>query len=431
MLELDSFGISAKAQIDLGYASLNSITSYRESDLDQTVDLDASQLPFATNSGFQTSDSFTQELQLVSKDTQRLEWVLGGFYLHEDASQQINNRLNFPVGPPNLLDQIGGTVETDSFGLYGNVKLNVTDKLAAQAGLRYNRDERDLNFEQMTTLFDIPVTIPAFNEDEESFSAFTPRFVLEYKPAEQALIYASVSRGYKAGGFNTNVNQSSFERESLWAYELGYKNTFWDDRARFNVAAFIYDYSDLQLLTIPPGAQAGTFQSVINAAGATIKGVEGELTLALSEELTLNLGAAFLDAEFDDFVATNPNELALGEVDRNGSRLPRAPEASINIGLEYLAELANRDLTLRGDFRYESEQFLDVFQDPLVSRDDNISLNSQIEYEFTDQVSLGLWARNITNEETVASAIRVDGLFGTLEFFLPPRTYGATLNLSY
>ena len=153
--------------------------------------------------------------------------------------------------------------------------------------------------------------------------------------------------------------------------------------------------------------------------------------MALSEELTLNLGAAFLDAEFDDFVATNPNELALGEVDRNGSRLPRAPEASINIGLEYLAELANRDLTLRGDFRYESEQFLDVFQDPLVSRDDNISLNSQIEYEFTDQVSLGLWARNITNEETVASAIRVDGLFGTLEFFLPPRTYGATLNLSY
>ena len=431
MLELDSFGISAKAQIDLGYASLNSITSYRETDLDQTVDLDASQLPFATNSGFQTSDSFTQELQLVSKDTQRLEWVLGGFYLHEDASQQINNRLNFPVGPPNLLDQIGGTVETDSFGLYGNVKLNVTDKLAAQAGLRYNRDERALNFEQMTTLFDIPVTIPAFNEDEESFSAFTPRFVLEYKPAEQALIYASVSRGYKAGGFNTNVNQSSFERESLWAYELGYKNTFWDDRARFNVAAFIYDYSDLQLLTIPPGAQAGTFQSVINAAGATIKGLEGELTLALSEELTLNLGAAFLDAEFDDFVATNPNDLALGEVDRNGSRLPRAPEASINIGLEYLAELANRDLTLRGDFRYESEQFLDVFQDPLVSRDDNISLNSQIEYEFTDQVSLGLWARNITNEETVASAIRVDGLFGTLEFFLPPRTYGATLNLSY
>ena len=430
-LNLDSIGVSANLKIDLGNVLLRSISGYRETDLELAVDLDASSLPFANSDGRQISDSFTQEIQLLSNREDKFEWVVGGFYLHEDASQGVNNRLNFPVGPPNILDQVGGNVVTDSFGLFGNLKYDLTDKLIGQVGLRYNTDKRVLDFSQTTTLFDLPLTIPAANQDEQSFDAFTPRFVLEYKPSDQNLLYASVSRGYKAGGFNTNVNQAPFDPESLWAYEIGYKNTLWNDRARLNAAAFVYGYSGLQLLTLPPGAPAGTLQSVINAAAASIKGLEGEIVFVATDNFIVNVSAAFLDAEFKDFVSTNPNAPDLGEVDRRGARLPRAPEIGLNAGLQFATNFLDRDLIFHTDFRYESAQFLDIFQDSSVRRDDNISLNSHITYQVIDDASLNFWVRNVTNEETVASALRVDGLFGTLEYFLPPRTYGISLNLKF
>ena len=441
-LRLDSYGLSALASYDMGWARLKSITGYTDTELRQSVDFDASQLEFARNSGFQNSQSFTQEIQLISQNTSALDWVLGIFYLNEDAGQQISNRLNFPILIPNTLDEIGGRVQTESIGIFGNAKYQIDERWAVSAGIRYNYDKRNLDFVQNTTLFDpfpfgpegpqgAPLTLPSTNQDEAKFDALTPSFTLEYTPNDYALLYGSVSRGYKAGGFNTNVNQSAFKPESLWAYEIGYKNSFWDDRAQFNTAAFIYDYSDLQLLTVPPGAPTGTFQIVINAAEATIKGVEADLSLAASKSVGFNFAIALLDAEYDNFVATNPNIPTLLDVDRSGERLPRAPEVSFSAGAEFKTTLYGRRLDLRSDMRYESFQFLDAFQDALVARDENISLNAQAKYSLSNSTSLSFWSRNLTNEDTVGSALRVDGLLGVIEFYMPPRSYGVTLNMGF
>lgn len=441
-LELDSYSLSATVSYDLGRARFKSITAYNDTDLHQSVDLDASQLQFASNTGFQTSESFTQELLLVSEGQGKAEWVVGLFYLDEDASQEINNRLNFPILVPNTLDQIGGTVRTESIGVFGNVKYHFDEIWALSVGLRYNYDKRELDFVQNTTFFDpfpfgpdgpegAPLTLPVTNQDEASFDDVTPNLTLEYNLAEGGLIYGSISKGYKSGGFNTNVNQSAFEEESLWAYEAGFKKTFWNNRARLNAAAFIYDYSDLQILTIPPGAPVGTFQIVINAGEATLKGAELDVLFAATNNLSLDFGLALLDAEYDSFIATNPNVPDQLDADRSGERLPRAPEVSLRAGVTYQTEFLGHDIALIANIRYESFQFLDAFQDELVSRDDNFTLDTQFTYDINDSVDLNLWARNLTNEETVGSALRVDGLFGVIEFFMPPRTYGASLSIDF
>lgn len=438
-VDLIARGFSAEANWNLDGLFLKSISSYRETDLSLLLDLDSSQLDFASNAPVQTSETYTQEFQVGSSNDSNLSWVGGVYYLNEEASQQLNVALDFPAvtgAPSDFLDSPGGTVKTESIGVFLNGKYQLADDLALSAGIRYNYDKRELDFlETLRVLSTGALIVPPGEisfQDDESYSEWTPRAVLEYTPADDLLFYASVSRGYKAGGFNTNIAQpEGFDPETLWAYELGNKATLYNGQVRLNTALFYYDYSDLQLNTIPPGSPVGTFQIVINAAEAKIKGFEADVAIAATEKLEINFGLSLLDAEFDEFSALNPNDVASGETDRSGQRMPRAPEVSLNVGAQYTWRAENGDLALRADYRYESDQFLDAFADDAVQRDSNSIFNARFSYDSDEDWKVSVWGRNLTDEEVVQSSLRVDGLFGTIQFYAPPRTYGATMEFEY
>ena len=435
-VDLETKSFSLTANWDIGMVLFRSITAYRETDLAILLDLDASQLDFASNAPVQESETVSQEFQLVSQGDGPFEWTVGAFFLDEEASQRLDVKLDFPAvtgAPSDFRDEPGGAVDTESFGVFGNVRYRLSEKWAISAGMRYNKDDRDLDFLETLSVASIGAIIAQIPlQLSDSYDAYTPRVILEHTPQDNLLFYASASRGYKAGGFNTNTFQTQgFDPEFLWAYELGVKAEILDRRARINSALFYYDYSDLQLNTIPPGSPVGTFQIVINAAEATIRGWDLDSAWAVSENLTVNIGFQLLDAEFDDFIALNPNNLDAGEADRSGDRLPRAPETSFNVGAEYRWRLGENPLRARMDVRYESEQFLDIFSDDAVQRDSNVVVNAQISYDFGDRVTVSAWGRNLTDEEIVQSSLRVDGLFGTIQFFAPPRAYGATLDFRF
>lgn len=246
------------------------------------------------------------------------------------------------------------------------------------------------------------------------------------------MFYASASRGYKAGGFNTNVYQEeSFAPEFVWAYEGGFKSTVWDDRARINGAAFYYDYKDMQLNSLPPGGETGSFQVVFNAAKATVKGIELATTFVPNDDFEYSVSVQLLDATFDDFVAENPNEPAVGEINRSGGTMPRAPEVSVSFSSKYIWIIGERALTWHADLRYEGDQYLDVFQDDKVQRESNYMINTRLNYELTDDMTISAWIRNLTDEETVQSSIRADNLLGVASFYAPPSTFGLTLDWSF
>lgn len=430
----ESLGVNLSAELQLDGSIIKSITSYRDAEAEVHLDLDGSQLDYASNSPNFGSETITQEVQWISDNDSNLEWVTGIFLLKEQADQQLNVALTFPVpGLSDLLDQPDGNVVTKSFGLFGNAKYTFTDEWALSAGLRYSKDERELDFLQ-TIMTASTRQVLATNElkQDADYEALTPRMVLEYTPDEDTLAYASISRGYKAGGFSTNTFQSNaFDSEYVWAYELGLKSTLWEGRAQFNSAVFYYDYDDLQLNTIPPGSAVGTFQIVINAAAAKVQGFEFSSTVFPVDDLELNFSAQILDATFEDFSALNPNELDKGEVDRSGARMPRAPELSLSFSAEYEWQVADRPLTARVDVRHESEQFLDPFQDNAVERDQNTIINARVGYDLSDDMRISFWGRNLADKEVVQSSIRVDGLIGTVQFFAPPRTYGLTFEMNF
>lgn len=175
------------------------------------------------------------------------------------------------------------------------------------------------------------VTFP--DHDKKTWDAVTPRFAIEYV-ADNVLVYASATRGFKSGGFNTVQLQPSFDPEFLWAYELGVKTSLFDRRARLALAGFYYDYDDIQLLVIPAGGVAGIFPIVINAAEATIKGIDIELSARPFAGFATEVSMQFLDARFDNFDAIDPNN-PLDDPDRSGGRLPQAPKYSTFVGAQY------------------------------------------------------------------------------------------------
>lgn len=426
----DSDSYSMTANVDFEGFSLKSISAYRETNTLIKVDLDGSEFGFASNTQPIESETFTQELQIISNNDSDIEWVAGVFALSEEAQQTLNIVLQFPdayAGLNDNLTQPHGVVNTKSYGVFGNVKYHINDELSLSAGLRYNYDKRKLDFIQNESIISTGVvhtsTVVKLND---TYNDTTPRLIFEYTPNDDSLIYLSASKGYKAGGYNAIVPQTQgVNPEQVWAYEVGLKTTLLEGSLQVNSAAFYYDYTDMQINTIPEGG--GSFQQVLNAGESVVQGFEFDATYLPTNNLELRLAGQYLDAEFKKLNATDGS----GRTASNGGQMPRAPELSISLSAEYNWYINDRELKLSATARHESEQYLDIFQDQAVQRDDNTLINARLSYEINDDISLALWGRNITDEETVQSSIRADGLFGVANFYSAPRTYGLTLDVNF
>lgn len=199
------------------------------------------------------------------------------------------------------------TVDTHAYGLFGQVAYRFSDKWRAKAGVRQSYDERELDLVQTLSdpggvLGPAGVTVLRQNESKD-WQATTPEFGLEYAPEDNRLYYATASRGYKAGGYNTSSVQPAFDPEYLWAYEIGVKASFPDPALRMNAAVFHYDYDDMQLDSLPVCAPAGTYPIVINAGQATLQGADIEVLFRPRWNVELSTGAtALFTAKFDEIV---------------------------------------------------------------------------------------------------------------------------------
>ena len=176
--------------------------------------------------------------------------------------------------------------------------------------------------------------------NEDTFTDLSPRMALSYDVTDQATVYATVSRGYKAGGFslarngadNSAVNEP-FRPEILTNYELGVKSELFDGRARFNAAIFQLDWKDLQLETfffLVPGDATSNVELTINVQNARATGLEAELAALITENLTITGGVGLIDTEIlsDDVARLSGNLF----VNLKGEPLPAGAGADLQHG---------------------------------------------------------------------------------------------------
>ncbi|MGI9248821.1 MAG: TonB-dependent receptor, partial [Woeseiaceae bacterium] len=367
--------INGRVTVDWDTVQLKSITGYIDSDFKRDSDIDGISLEIGPlplrRSNRYSAEAFSQELRLQSTEGDKFDWTVGAYYA-KDEFKQHNEIAILPKGegangtPVAFINGNDRFFEFETLAVFADANFHVSDTVDLIVGGRYSEDDifvRDSDFNRDPA--DDPV------EDSIDFDDFSPRFVARYQPSDELNLYASASKGYKAGGTDVSSATRSagapFESEELWSYEIGFKSRLADGRVSLSGAVFTLTWEDFQVQTnrlADPGNIASSVETTQNAEEASATGFELELLALAAENLTLGLNIGYTDSEFDDFQNAVLKGFTNGEpniIDVSGQPLPRTPEWTYSISADYGFEFgSNWEGFVRGDWTWVDEQYSNI-----------------------------------------------------------------------
>jgi iron complex outermembrane receptor protein len=439
---LDAGGVSGRITYDFSFATLTSLTAYRRTKWISSDDLDATDFQlFSPLDTVEDAKQFSQELQLSGK-RERLTWLIGAFHFWERDNgftrAGVYNGLFFPPDQSYVAEgyYAGGQIKTSAQALFGQATYQLLDKLSLTLGGRLSTERKTVidrnSFDLITPISDPfrGTYNPAFGvecskdvqvlptcDPSKRWSAFTPRAAVEYQATEDAMLYASATKGFRSGTYSLGATQAPVDPEYIWSYEAGLKSRWFDRRLQANLAAFYYDYSDLQVTKA-----AGTQTLVENAATARVKGLEAEIVGRPTDALQFDFTGSYLDAKFVSYVSADPAR-PLGDgvtvdkgqpaFDLSGNHLPQAPKISFLAGAQYRMEAGVGAFTLRGEVSHASTVFFSAFNRPEVSVGPRTRVNAYLNFATHDnRWTASLIGRNLTNKVEPTNAFVATALVG-------------------
>ncbi|NKB35569.1 MAG: TonB-dependent receptor [Gammaproteobacteria bacterium] len=465
--DLDAWGINATVEWDMGWATLKSITAYREMEAAFGRDGDGSPLPIVHTDQVQDQDQFTQEIQLLGTGFDgRLNWVAGFFYFDEfgrdrnevvltsglfGALEGLPGQLSgAPCAPPFLAPGCAGNpinplldldfdifneIDITSIAMFSQGTLDFTEKFSLTLGIRYTYESKEYALEHRrpaSNTFIVPLTTV-----EESWTEPTYTASLQYQWHDDLMTYVTYSHGFKSGGFNgrptVTGEVSAFDPEFLNSYEIGMKSEWLDRRLRLNVAAFVYDYDDLQFGAVTADSASGSLLLVIdNVAAADVSGVEIEVQALPFEGLDVSASVGYTDFEISGVDA------GVADVTLQ-TEMIRTPKWSASASAEYtFPEQSFGLFRLRGDWTYESESFADIQNTPSIARESHSIINARLTWDLQNSAwagegwQLAVFGTNLTDRRVLVSGLQALNSFGTAEgHFNRPREWGVSIRKSF
>ena len=418
--------------------TLKSVTSRQSMERFLRDDLDSTDVNlFGQNNYTEESDSFGQEFILNFSDDRR-DVVAGLMYFEEELYGQVLVPLTAICNLPTIMAPCGtpsgntvnsgkyeqnGTVDIEAWGAFFEASYQVTDKLRLTGGLRYNEEERK---GKGAFIFDA-LGVNTATDAKDSWDELTPRITLEYSPLNDLMLYATYNKAFKSGVINTGSTSPPLDPETVDAFEVGAKGLLNNGRLRYSVAAFLYNYENLQISFV----NAASTVETINAAEAENYGLEGELEIALTESLSMDLYATYLSAEYEEFINHDYSD-GFSRKDLKGNTLPNAPEHTFKLGINHVTEIGGGELILRAEYYHQDDVYFTEWNRKDAFQKAHGLLNARASYVISD-VTVTLWGRNLTDEEVVSNNIITAPLYNSLRVgsLLPPRTYGATVEYQF
>jgi len=302
-------GVDLTANIDFAGARLTSITAYNKMIRREYSDWDATQY-YDSDEYFRSNlKVFSQELRVASSGPGPLGWVGGVFYSDQNLDENFYSdfsdaNIGFPAGtaPQIVLTKYGQ--KANSFGEFGQVNYQFNDALKGTLGVREDHETRELVNLNTGVLAGPP--IPSFTGGglNRSITSNLPsgKIELDYTPVNKTLIYGSVSRGVKSGGFtahNTTTAPAAdpFEPEKLTAYEIGVKSDV-TRTLRIDAAVFYYRYKDQQILGKVFDTGSNSYIGRFGNADSRISGGEVELAWQPFGGLSVSQYAGFAEGYY-------------------------------------------------------------------------------------------------------------------------------------
>jgi iron complex outermembrane receptor protein len=431
-------GGSLTIRAKLPFADFVSITAGRDTLLTSSPDTDASDLPLTGFSSRLTLKSWSQEFQLVSNRSSNLEWVAGLYAFHSKGGfdpvgvwfPRAQPATSAAIADSDLI--IKGTGSAKAYAAYGQASYTFFDRLKITGGLRYSWEKRSLD--------DQTITVPGVGEIfrelplSKSWNSLTPKIGIDYS-WDRHMLYASYTQGFRSGSYNlvSVGTPGPVNPEKVKAWEVGGKHTL-ATGVRFNWAAFYYKYKDLQVSRELNNGSGSLFFTQ-NAASATIKGLEADLSVTAIENLNLDFGVGYLHARYNDFPGAGaflPGPSGYGyvsvAVDASGRPLARAPNWTASFAATYTIPVGESHLDLSGSVYYTDDYFLDTPSN--VKVDSFAILNARATYFLPgEHVSVAAFVNNAFDKRYLATlSTSQDALFGTPN---DPRIIGVTVAFKY
>ncbi len=429
---------SVRLETTLGQYDLAAYLSYSENDERKWGDYDATSLDTvdvvnASNQSEELSGGF----ELTSDNDGPLSWVIGMNYFEMEVQFDYDLRLFANFGNrPNSQGLV--TYNLDSYGLFGSVDYELSDKWTLSLGGRYSSEEKDVYL----VVSPVPgrATLAGFllpHSDSEKWSEFNPKATLTYN-MENGIIYATYSSGFKSGGFNYphRPGGTPLDPEEIDMIEIGYKADI-SDTMRFSSTLFMYDYKGLQITRAANASGAVTTE---NATDSDIWGVDFDFAWAASDNLVLKFSGEYLDTEYKDFdtggrvpntvLTGNPNAVGYGYDLFNAEGLPllRSPELSWTMAAQYDSGPMSFNLS----YAWKDEYYFDFVRVPeadSLRQDAHGVMNARATYAAPNGMSISVWGKNISDEDYLTDS--VIGNNNQRINYAHPRTYGVDLTYEF
>ena len=446
-----NWGVIGTLDWDTDLGTLTVIPAYREAKLD-----------FYAWGGFGIDDRETDkqtsvEVRVASSKDSRFSWIVGGYYMKEvNRAAYLADAANpapfGPASPFRFTNLNAWHLETESKAVFADGSFDITDSFRIFGGLRYTAEDKSAD---ASNLADGPVAPanplnPIILKDSLTFNAATWRVGTQWDVAPHSMVYASVARGFHAGGFSFTHDDPVYKPEYLTAYTLGTKNEFLDRRLRVNLEAFYWRYVDQQVGHITFDTTGSVVFLTENVGAVDIKGLEFEGEYLLTQNTLLNANIQYLDSKFDEFSYVQPfippnsgcpvSPGPIYVVNCAGHRPPLAPEWTMNLGVQQTVPLpGGSSFVVNLRTHYQSDTQTTVEDVPISLQRAYWVSDASITYKPRSKAfSLTAFIDNITDETILATSFAnpfsgaIPGspplYFGQLQ---APRTYGMRLRVTY
>jgi len=474
-------GVNAISDLDLGFATLTSVTAWRFWNWDAENDRDYTGIPIQLSQHIPSrQDQYSQELRLASNGDGPIRYVAGlyGFrqritgrpisiYGPAAARYLIGTVTGTTAVPSNLLDGYGQDGRTDyrvaSYAGFGEVNWRILPRLTLTGGLRYTWEDKNGYYSttvsggpaitgtaaQVTALTNArlgvlrPQTYSASDDD----GSLSGRGNVGWQVTDEVLAYGSYARGYKSGGINMSglpLNAQNGpalgaavvrpERNTTW--EAGLKTRLFDRRLVFNIDAFHTKVRDFQATVVDTGpTQTAALRGYLsNIPEVTVKGVEADATAVLLPGLSARAGLAYADGRYTDYPAGPcPLELqtaATTACSLTGRKLASLPPWAITAGIDAARPVGDGAVFLHVD----TVSRRGYNGDPSLSRFTRVGAynltNANVGYRFADGLEIAVFARNLFDADYLQNVTVQAGNSGLiLGTPSDPRVIGGTLRL--
>jgi iron complex outermembrane recepter protein len=403
---------------EVGAVTLRSITGYVKTDDYFSTDFGGS--GFLLGASTPRAEQWSQEFQIAGQAFGEKMNYLAGVYLLDEKGDQDFGWFFAPLGGVST-SQIDA--QTDSISVFGQFDYALTDAVKLTVGGRWVKDEKDFQLDFQYRFAPIP---PEQIIRSAEFTEFTPKVGIDWKLdaawADSALLYGSVARGFKSGGFNginifnASIARTVYDPESNYTYEIGTKLDLLDRTLRINGALFYADVSDIVMNSTEVVNGQVSFP-VDNQADADIMGLELETTWVPTDNLTMFANLALLKGDYKDIRPGSAADQAPALYGVEATP-PQLPDYTLSVGFDYGIDVAfaGGSRVVFGADLYRTDDYVTAATNDAVVKAYN-RLNAFVGLDIGDEWLVRLQAKNLADDREIFVAARALGGF----LVLPPR----------